>query len=86
MSFNADGKGGTDDARGKNEFTYTATPAEVAFKGTKETRTGKFSCGTEEGKWGTTFSADCKTVTFKLVSDPCKGRATTLDGLTLTRK
>ena len=43
-------------------------------------------CGTTQGSYAATFSADCKTVTMEVKSDGCEGRRNSVDGTTWTKR
>ena len=40
----------------------------------------------QEGSYGVTFTPDCKTMTLKVIADPCDGRKLPLDGFSPTRQ
>jgi len=87
MTFNADGTGSTASDRATAELAWKGDGNAVTFHGTKPGNGGRYSCRVEdEAKITTEFSADCATMTAHLVSDPCKGRALTINGISLKRK
>lgn len=74
----------------KSDGTYTATFMGANDTGTWSLNGSSFSttdagCGPMPGVYTVTFSADCATATFALVSDTC-GRAQTLNHLVFTRQ
>jgi hypothetical protein len=86
MTFNADGTGSTASERANSDIAWKPDAGGMAFHGTKP-GAGRYSCQVnEEAKITTEFSADCVTMTVHLVADPCKGRAQTLNGMSLKRK
>ena len=87
MTFNADGTGSTASERATAELAWKTDSGAVTFHGMKPGNGGRYSCRVEdEAKITTEFSADCSTMTAHLVSDPCKGRALTINGISLKRK
>lgn len=89
IRFDAGGTGETDSARAHaNTFSWKVEGKELTFHGADATpKGGRYSCKpTEQGKYNLTFAADCSTVSLALVSDPCHGRATTMNGMTVKRK
>jgi hypothetical protein len=87
MTFNADGTGSTASDRATSELAWKTDGNAVTFHGTKPGNGGRYSCRVEEeAKITPEFSADCSTMTAHLVSDPCKGRALTINGIALKRK
>jgi hypothetical protein len=87
MTFNADGTGSTASERATAELAWKGDGATATFHGTKPGNGGRYSCRVEEeARITTEFSADCATMTAHLVSDPCKGRALTINGISLKRK
>ncbi|MEP7121997.1 MAG: hypothetical protein ABJE95_13845 [Byssovorax sp.] len=87
VTLNADGTGSTASERATAELAWKADGSTLTFHGTKPGNGGRYSCKVEEeAKMTTELSADCSTLTVHLVSDPCKGRALTLNGISLKRK
>jgi hypothetical protein len=87
MTFNADGTGSTASERATAELAWKGDGSTATFHGTKPGNGGRYSCRVEEeAKITTEFSADCGAMTAHLVSDPCKGRALTINGISLKRK
>ena len=85
FSFRADGTGESKSSRANSPVAWHMDGANLSFHGTTPPTT-RFSCKVEdEGKYSLTFSADCSTVKFGLVSDPCAGRAATANNMSLTR-
>jgi hypothetical protein len=88
FTFNADGTGMTHSARADQEIAWTLSGTDFTIHGTHGSHGGRFSCRNEDiGKWSATFSPDCNSLTFKLVQDPCKGRAKQVENpVTMKRK
>jgi hypothetical protein len=87
FTFNADGTGFSDSERAHSDVAWKADGRTLTFHGTKPGAGGRYSCRVEdEAKVAVAYGADCKTATVTLVSDPCEGRAHTLNGMTFTRK
>jgi hypothetical protein len=86
MSFRADNTGETKSSRATSPIVWRMDGANLSMHGT-QSGTTPYSCKREdEGKYSLTFSADCSTVKLGLVSDPCVGRGTTANNMSLTRK
>ena len=87
MTFNADGTGVSESERANSEYVWKMEGATLTFHGTKPGVGGRYSCRPEDvARVGLQFDAACGSVTVKLESDPCKGRALTENGMTLKRK
>jgi hypothetical protein len=85
FAFRADGTGESRSTRATSPVVWHMEGANLSMHGTTSGTT-PYSCKREdEGKYSLGFSADCSTVTFGLVSDPCTGRATTANGMSLSR-
>ena len=87
ITFNADGTGVTHSARADQEIVWKVVGGEFTLHGVKGAH-GRFTCGNEDvARWAPTWSADCNSLSFKLVQDPCKGRAKQVEnGITMKRK
>ena len=86
FSFRADGTGLSASSRANSPIAWKMDGANLAFHGTQPPTT-PYACRVEdEGKYSLGFAADCSTVRFGLVADPCQGRATQANGMSLTRK
>jgi hypothetical protein len=89
LRFDANGTGESDSARAHaNSFAWKVEGKELTFHGTDAAaKGGRFTCKPGElGKYALTFSADCATVSLALTSDPCHGRAITMNGMSIKRK
>lgn len=87
FTFNADGTGVTKSQRADQEFAWKTEGNVFAIHGVKVEQGGRYTCSKEQvGKWSYTFTPDCNTVTFKVVEDPCVGRAKQADGASMKRK
>lgn len=85
FSFKADGTGQSNSSRANSPIVWRMDGANLAMHGTTSGTT-PYSCKREdEGKYSLTYTADCNTVKLGLVSDPCTGRGTTANGMSLAR-
>ncbi len=85
FSFRADGTGESKSSRANSPVVWHMDGANLSMHGTVNGTT-PYSCKiADEGKYSLTFAADCSTVKFGLVSDPCVGRGTTANGMSLNR-
>jgi hypothetical protein len=88
FTFAADGTGATHSARADQDIAWTLSGSDFTIHGTHGSHGGRFSCKNEDiGKWSASFTPDCNSLTFKLVQDPCKGRAKQVENpVTMKRK
>ena len=91
LAFNADGSGASKSARTGTagiEYEWALEGEHFSFHGVKPVSPGdRYTCMKEQvGKYTLTFAPDCSSLTAKVESDPCKGRAMQMNGTTIKKK
>lgn len=87
LVFNADGSASRESENAKTDFVWTMEGPAVSFHGKKTEGGGRFVCNPEDvAKANADFAADCSSFTVKMISDPCKARAQTLNGISLKKQ